>query len=44
MRSKKLHTFKKNQKIKKRFKCTEVATGKMYLFSPVYEVELVENN
>jgi SprT protein len=33
--------FKKNQKIKKRFKCTEVATGKMYLFSPVYEVELV---
>ena len=34
--------FKKNEKIKKRFKCTEIATGKMYLFSPVYEVELVE--
>ena len=36
--------FKRNEKIKKRFKCTEVATGKMYLFSPVYEVELVQDN
>lgn len=33
--------FKKGERIKKRFKCMEVATGKLYLFSPVYEVELV---
>ncbi len=31
--------FKKEEKLRKRFKCTEVKTGKMYLFSPVYEVE-----
>lgn len=30
--------FKKAEKVRKRFKCVEVATGKMYLFSPVYEV------
>ena len=33
--------FKRGERIKKRFKCTEIATGKMYLFSPVYEVELL---
>lgn len=33
--------FKKEEKVKKRFKCTEVATGKIYLFSPVYEVEVM---
>jgi hypothetical protein len=33
--------FRKEMRIKKRFKCTEVATGKQYLFSPVYEVELI---
>lgn len=33
--------FKKGQKMRKRFKCTEVRTGKLYLFSPVYEVEIV---
>jgi len=33
--------FKKEEKVRKRFKCVELATGKMYLFSPVYEV-LVE--
>lgn len=32
--------FKKEEKIRKRFKCLEVSTGKMYLFSPVYEVLL----
>ncbi len=32
--------FKKGERIKKRFKCMEVATSKLYLFSPVYEVEL----
>ena len=30
--------FRKGDKIRKRFKCQEVATGKWYLFSPVYEV------
>ena len=30
--------FKKAEKVRKRFKCEEVATGKIYLFSPVYEV------
>lgn len=33
--------FKKGEKIRKRFKCVEVKTGKLYLFSAVYEVELV---
>lgn len=32
--------FKKEEKVRKRFKCLEVSTGKMYLFSPVYEVLL----
>jgi hypothetical protein len=31
--------FQKGEKLRKRFKCREIATGKMYLFSPVYEVE-----
>jgi hypothetical protein len=30
--------FRKEGKIRKRFKCLELATGKTYLFSPVYEV------
>lgn len=33
--------FKKGVKIRKRYKCQELATGKWYLFSPVYEVELI---
>ena len=33
--------FKKGEKMRKRFKCIEVNTGKVYLFSPVYEVEAV---
>ncbi|MGG9972399.1 SprT-like domain-containing protein [Ferruginibacter sp. SUN002] len=33
--------FKKEEKVRKRFKCTEVKTGKVYLFSPVYEVSIV---
>lgn len=33
--------FRKVEKVRKRFKCMEVATGKVYLFSPVYEVELI---
>jgi len=34
--------FKKGEKQRKRFKCVEINTGKVYLFSPVYEVELVK--
>lgn len=30
--------FQKGEKLRKRFKCTEVKTGRVYLFSPVYEV------
>ena len=33
--------FKKGEMLRKRFKCSEVKTGKLYLFSPVYEVEMV---
>jgi len=33
--------FKKGEKLRKRIKCTEVKTGKEYLFSPVYEIEVV---
>lgn len=33
--------FKKGKKLRKRFQCTEVDTGKLYLFSPVYEVRRV---
>lgn len=33
--------FQKGVKLRKRFQCVEVKTGKVYLFSPVYEVELV---
>ncbi len=33
--------FKKAGKLRKRFKCIEIKTGKVYLFSPVYEVEIV---
>lgn len=31
--------FIKGEKLRKRYKCREVQTGKWYLFSPVYEVE-----
>lgn len=33
--------FRKGERLRKRFKCLEVATGKLYLFSPVYEVEWI---
>lgn len=33
--------FKKGEKLRKRYRCEEVGTSKVYLFSPVYEVELV---
>lgn len=35
--------FKKGVKLRKRFQCVEVGTGRVYLFSPVYEVELLSN-
>lgn len=35
--------FKKGEKARKRFKCVEVATKRLYLFSPVYEVEEVSS-
>ena len=33
--------FKKGEKVRRRFKCEEVKTRKIYLFSPVYEAERV---
>jgi predicted SprT family Zn-dependent metalloprotease len=33
--------FKKGLKIRKRFKCVEVKTGKLYLFSGMYEVQVL---
>jgi SprT protein len=35
--------FQKGERVRKRFRCLEVATKRLYLFSPVYEVELVES-
>lgn len=35
------NVYKKGERIRKRFKCVEVATGKLYLFNPIYEVEKV---
>ena len=34
--------FKKGERQRKRFRCEEIKTGKIYLFSPVFEVELIE--
>ncbi len=33
--------FRRGERIRKRFRCEEVQTRRVYLFSPVYEVELV---
>jgi len=33
--------FRKGERARKRFRCVEVKTGRLYLFSPVYEVELL---
>ncbi len=33
--------FVKGEKLRKRYRCAEVGTKKIYLFSPIYEVELV---
>ncbi|SEO11151.1 SprT-like domain-containing protein [Mucilaginibacter sp. OK283] len=34
--------FRKEEQLRKRFKCVELKTKRVYLFSPVAEVELVE--
>lgn len=34
--------FRRVERIRKRIKCVEVTSGKIYLFSPVYEVEVIE--
>ncbi len=39
-RTKDGRVFRKGEKLRKRFKCVEVKTGRLYLFSPVYEVML----
>ena len=36
--------LRKGEKIRKRFRCEEVKTKRIYLFSPVYEAQLVEKN
>ena len=33
--------FRKGKKLRKRYQCVEITTGKLYLFSPVYEVKAV---
>lgn len=33
--------FRKDERLRKRYKCLEIKTGKIYLFSPVYEAEIV---
>ena len=33
--------FKKGERLRKRFKCVEIATKKIYLFSPVYQVAFI---
>ena len=34
--------FRRGERVRKRYMCTEVSTGKEYLFSPVYEVRIAE--
>jgi predicted SprT family Zn-dependent metalloprotease len=33
--------YQKGNKLRKRFSCKEIKTGREYLFSPVYEVEMI---
>jgi hypothetical protein len=30
--------FRKGKKLRKRYQCVEISTGKLYLFSAIYEV------
>ena len=34
--------FQKGERLRKRFRCKEISSGKIYLFSPVYEVSVVD--
>ncbi len=36
--------FQRGEQLRKRFKCMEVKTGRLYLFSPVYPIEIVLND
>lgn len=36
--------FQKGERIRKRYKCTEISSGAVYLFNPLTEVELFEPN
>ncbi len=36
--------FRKGEQLRKRYKCVEIATKRIYLFSPIAEVELIEAN
>jgi SprT protein len=36
--------FRKEEKLRKRYKCVEISTRRVYLFSPVAEVELLETS
>jgi SprT protein len=36
--------FKRENLLRKRIRCTEVETGKVYLFSPIYEVQRVKRD
>lgn len=36
--------FEKGERIRKRFRCIEIATGTVYLFNPLTEVELFEDS
>jgi SprT protein len=36
--------FNRGEKLRKRYKCRELKTGRWYLFSPVFEVERVVNS
>lgn len=36
--------FSKGKKLRKRFQCMELSTGKLYLFSPIYEVKPVPSS
>lgn len=36
--------FRKGEKLRKRYRCQEVGTNRMYLFSGIYEVFLVRDN
>ncbi len=37
-----MRVFIKGEKLRKRFRCQEIATGAIYLFSPLAEVEAIE--